>query len=64
MTPAPGGQHFQTSPLKLLSQLNSKKHMDGGTKVCINGPGHETKIDATPIYGKNPLKSEPEGLGM
>ena len=26
---------------------------DGGTKVCINGPGHMTKMAATPIYGKN-----------
>ena len=24
-----------------------------GTKVCINGPGHMTKLAATPIYGKN-----------
>ena len=26
---------------------------EGGTKVCINGPGHMTKIAAMPIYGKN-----------
>ena len=26
---------------------------EGGTKVCINGPGHLTKMAATPIYGKN-----------
>ena len=25
---------------------------EGGTKVCINGPGHMTKMAATPIYGK------------
>ena len=24
-----------------------------GTKVCINGPGHMTKMGAMPIYGKN-----------
>ena len=24
-----------------------------GTKVCINGPGHMTKMAAMPIYGKN-----------
>ena len=33
-------------------------------KVCSNGPGHMTKMAATPIYGKSPLKSsspEPEG---
>ena len=27
-----------------------------GTKVCINGPGHMTKMAAMPIYGKNPSK--------
>ena len=26
--------------------------MEGGSKVCINGPGHMTKLAATPIYGK------------
>ena len=26
---------------------------EGGTKVCINGPGHMTKMAATPIYGKD-----------
>ena len=30
---------------------------EGGTKVCINGPGHMTKMAATPIYGKNLKKS-------
>ena len=25
---------------------------EGGTKVCINGPGHMTKMAAMPIYGK------------
>ena len=29
---------------------------DVGTKVCSNGPGHMTKMAATPIYGKNSLK--------
>ena len=28
----------------------------GGTKVYINGPGHMTKMAATPIYGENPSK--------
>ena len=27
--------------------------MDGGMKVCSNGPGHMTKMAAMPIYGKN-----------
>ena len=34
-----------------------KFHMEppcnGGTKVCSNGPGHMTKMAATPTYGKN-----------
>ena len=46
--------------------------MDVGTKVCSNGLGHMTKMAATPIYGKNPLKiyfsrtrrSMTLGLGM
>ena len=29
---------------------------EGGTKVCINGPGHMTMMAASPIYGKNPSK--------
>ena len=28
----------------------------GGKKVYINGPGHMTKMAATPIYGKNSSK--------
>ena len=28
-------------------------HLDGGTKVCSNGPGHLTKMAAMPIYDKN-----------
>ena len=29
---------------------------EGGTKVYKNGPGHMTKMAATPIYGKIPSK--------
>ena len=29
---------------------------EGGTKVCIDGPGHMNKMVAMPIYGKNPSK--------
>ena len=36
----------------------------GGTKVCINGPGHMTKMAAMPIYGENLKKSSsPEPAG-
>ena len=33
---------------------------EGGRKVCINGPGHMTKMAAMPIYDKNLQKSFPE----
>ena len=37
---------------------------EGGTKVCINGLGHMTKMAAMPIYGKNLKKSSsPEPVG-
>ena len=32
-------------------------------KVCLNGPGHMTKMDAMPIHGKNLKKSSPEPKG-
>ena len=36
---------------------------EGGTKVCINGPGLMTKMAVMPIYGKNLKKSSPEPAG-
>ena len=37
--------------------INAKFYVEppweGGTKVCINGPGHMTKMAAMPIHGKN-----------
>ena len=37
---------------------------EGGTKVCINGPGHMTKMAAMPIYDKTSKKSSsPEPAG-
>ena len=30
---------------------------EGGRKVYINGPGHMTKMAATPIYGKKTFKN-------
>ena len=39
--------------------IEAKFHMespwDGGTKVYSNGPGHMTKMETMPIYGKNLL---------
>ena len=48
---------FVSAPLKLLGQAKAKFYVEppweGETKVCINGPGHMTKMAAMPIYGKN-----------
>ena len=48
--------------------IKAKFHVEppweGGTKACINGPGHMTKMAAMPIYGKNLKKSSsPEPAG-
>ena len=43
-----------TWPIK--AKFNVEPPWEGGTKVYINGPGHMTKMAATPIYGKNPSK--------
>ena len=34
-----------------------KPPWDGGTKVCLNGPGHMATMAAMAIYGKNLKKS-------
>ena len=39
------------------SQILYVLSLGRGTKVCINGPGHMTKMAAMPIYGKNLKKS-------
>ena len=48
------------SPLKPPGQLNSnfiwRLLRTRERKFCSNGPGHMTKMAATPIYGKNILK--------
>ena len=38
------------------SQFHTEPTWDGGTKVCSWGLDHMTKMTATPIYGKTPLK--------
>ena len=47
--------------LELAKAIEAKFHvetpLDGGTKVCSNGPGHMTNMAAMPIYGKNLKKS-------
>ena len=49
-------------PIKV--KFHMEPPLDGGTKVYSNGPGHMTKVAATPVYGKNLKKSsssEPKG---
>ena len=41
----------------IKAKFNVEPPWEGGTKVCINGPGHMTKMAAMPIYGKNLKKS-------
>ena len=49
-------------PIK--AKFNVEPPWEGGTKVCINGPGHMTKMGAMPRYGKNLKKSSsPEPAG-
>ena len=47
--------------LETARSIEAKFHveppLDGGVKVCSNGPGHMTNIAAMPIYGKNLKKS-------
>ena len=43
-----------TEPIKLKFHMETP--WDAGTKVCSNGPCHMTRIDATTVYGKNPLE--------
>ena len=52
-----------TWPIKVKLYVESP--WEGGTKVCINGLGHMTKMAAMPIYGKKLKKTsspEPEVL--
>ena len=50
-----------TGPIKLKFHMETPK--DAGTKVCSTGPGHMTKMAATTIYGKNPLKTFTNDVG-
>ena len=42
-------------PIK--AKFYMKDLYEGGTNVYISNPGHMNKMAATPIYGKNLLKS-------
>ena len=50
-----------TGPVKV--KFHMELLWDGGTKVCSNGPGHMTKLAATPIHDKNLKQSSPEPKG-
>ena len=41
----------------IIAKFYVEPPWEGGTKVCINGLGHMTKMAAMPIYGKNLKKS-------
>ena len=38
---------------RIEAKFHVEPPLDGGTKVCSNGPRHMTKMTAMPIYGKN-----------
>ena len=50
---------FSETTWPIKAKFYVEPSWEGGTKVCINGSGHMTKMAATPIYGKAP---EPEVL--
>ena len=45
---------FSETAWPIISKFYVERPWEGGTKVYIKGPGHMTKMAATPIYGKNP----------
>ena len=52
-----------TGPTKV--KFHMEPSWDGGTKVCLIGPGHVSKMAAMPIYGKDLKKfSSPEPKGQ
>ena len=45
---------FSSEPARpIKAKFYVEPPWEGGKKVCINGPGHTTKMAAMPIYGKN-----------
>ena len=44
------------TPWPIKAKFYVEPPREGGTKNYINGPGHMTKMAATPIYGKTPSK--------
>ena len=48
--------------MPIIAKLHVELPWDEGTKHCSNVPGNMTKMDTTPIYGKNIFFSETESL--
>ena len=48
---------FAETPWPIKAKFYVEPSWEGGTKVCINGQGHVTKIAAAPIKKSSP---EPE----
>ena len=46
---------FSETALPIEAKNHVEPPLEGGTKVCINGPVHMTNMAAMPIYGKNLL---------
>ena len=44
---------FSETALPIKAKIYVEPPLEGGTKVCMNGLGHMTKMAAMPIYGKN-----------
>ena len=49
----PFSKIFSETTWPIKAKFYVEPPWEGGTKVCINGPGHMTKMAATAIYGKN-----------
>ena len=50
-----------TGPIE--AKFHMEPPLDGGMKVCSNGPGHMSKMAAMPTYGKNLKQFSPEPKG-
>ena len=57
---------FSETPGLIKAKLHVEHPMEGETKVCVNGPGHMTKMAAMAINIKKTLKksSSPEPKGL
>ena len=49
----PSANIFSENAWPIKAKFYVAPPWEGRTKVYINGPGHMTKMAATPIYGKN-----------